>query len=586
MIGTVVKVSTSPAGAETAASAAAGATVLTVVDAFDLAETGGTLLIDGAEATYLAADHAADTVTLAEPLTADLEAGTLLLVSPPAPVTTATVTVEDDDGTMTTVEALVPASLLPSLPTGMRDGTDPETVTLDVVAGTLTVVDLPDREPLEVWGDPQGRHVQIGEDALSIWDVEVPDEAAEPVLFRSTLLGGPGDDQLLLSRADGTTYGLDAEGRFMATGGDFAGDIRVGGVPLIGTRLEGGDGEVGWLDSAPVGVTAWRQFDQTSAERATGEEWGYASIRATLRAGRLYRVTAFAEALTGNTGGVVNYRLRYTTDGSAVRVDSPILALDTTPEAPSATWPMPGDMTGVIGYDADTDLAVLLCYRGTSNATPKMTGATILIEDCGPVLGYAAGGYSTGGATAGSSTVTTPPQVTREYTSTWKVTSWRAYYGNGNERSSGGELVQGYTPYYPDGGINRSAVLFNGGAEYSTVPGEVGKTMGTALTDATITRTEVILTNRHWHSSSGGRALFGSHPGTSLPATLPSVDPTATRPSTGLWPVGARRWERVPNATFGPSDRILTIGGGSSTSTTYYGRFAATDVYARITYTR
>lgn len=586
MIGSVVQVVTVPAGVELTAPAMVGATVLQVVDALDLAETGGWLDASGTAVQYLAADHDIDTVTLAAPLTADVEAGTFWPTHPPAPQATAIVDVQDGDGEAVQLAAVVPAHLVPSLPDGIRLEDERETVTLDTVDGTLTVVDLPERAPLEVWGDPQGRHVQIDEDGLSIWDVEMPDEAAEPAPFRSTLLGGPGADQLLLSRADGTTYGLDAEGRFMATGGDFAGDIRVGGVPLIGTRLDGGDGEVGWLDSAPLGVTAWRPFDQISAQRDTGEEWGYASIRATLRAGRLYRVTAFATALTGNTGGVINYRLRYTTDGSAVRVDSPILALDTTPGSPSGSWPMPGDMVGVIGYEVDTDLAVLVCYRGTSGATPTMTGATILIEDCGPVLDYAAGGYSTGGATAGSSTVTTPPQVTREYTSTWKVTSWRAYYGNGSQRSSSGELVQGYTPYYPSGGINRSAVLFNGGAEYSTVPGEVGKTMGTALTGATITRTEVVLTNRHWHSSAGGRVLFGSHPGTALPATLPSADPTAMRPSTGLWPVGARRWERVPNATFGPSSRILTIGGGSSTSTTYYGRFAATDVYARITYTR
>lgn len=147
MIGSVLSVTTSFAGVETADAVPAGGSVLPVVTALDLPETGGVLDLDGTALAYSRADHDAATVTLAAPLTVEVPRGAWLPVSPPAPEVAAQVLISDDEHHgSTVVEAVVPTGVDLSLPEGVRGEGEGESVALAFVDGVLSIVDILDHE--------------------------------------------------------------------------------------------------------------------------------------------------------------------------------------------------------------------------------------------------------------------------------------------------------------------------------------------------------------------------------------------------------------------------------------------------------
>lgn len=518
--GKVRSVVTKLTGAEVTAPSTSN--VLAVDDAAPFDPTGGNLALAGTVYQYLAADPEANTITLLDAVT--VEQGDRVEVDPPRPITDALVSCWDDDMPMT---VRVPHALKSKLPDGVRE--DPalaETVLLDWRGDTLEVVDVIARDASQSWGDPEGRGTDVGPDGVVVRDTMTVDSLAS------------------------------------------VGDVTVFGMPLLGRMVDGASA-IGWLDRMSAGVIARQRFANVSSARPTGEEWGYAAIAGTCRAGRLYRVSASVEARANVAGGLVNCRLRVGTPSAAL--DSPIEGRVDLPTATSPTHTPQGYVEGFIGYGVDTDVDVLVTYQGTGGATPQMYSAELVIEDVGPQGSYGGGSYRTlapAGTTSTGPVPTPPGSTSREYVTSWFADASATYKGSGAKRTDSPDLVQGY---YSASGICSSAIRFGGAAYAGT---EAGKTLGQAITSgATITKAEVYLYFNHWYNSAGGTARLSNLGAASIPDTLPasSVTPTVSRSG---WRRGEGRWVQVPVSWFSnpSSSRGVVLGGGGSRLSLYYGR--------------
>lgn len=120
------------------------ATTLTLGDAVDFNEDGGTALVGdpGELVTYTSADLDADTLTLAAPLVGTYAVGDPVRVSPEAVERVATVRL-DADGEA--VEARVPHALYDRIPEGVRDVG--ERVSLSLDGGEWVVADVLGQQP-------------------------------------------------------------------------------------------------------------------------------------------------------------------------------------------------------------------------------------------------------------------------------------------------------------------------------------------------------------------------------------------------------------------------------------------------------
>lgn len=152
MTGRLVSVDRVPYGDALSAAASAGATTLYVDDAVDFDEDGGYLRINGEVIAYLSADLDLDTITLATPLSASAEDGTLvevwdLIVSDVASELVAQVVDEGENFADDTLEAIVDNPVAPLVPLGIR-GSAGEGVIMQYRGETLFVIAVLGREPV------------------------------------------------------------------------------------------------------------------------------------------------------------------------------------------------------------------------------------------------------------------------------------------------------------------------------------------------------------------------------------------------------------------------------------------------------
>lgn len=151
LTGRVAAVTIDPLGDELAADAASGALTLTLDDAVDFNEDGGTLLIGAQVVDYTDVVDETGVLTLAAPLTTAALAGDRVDVWDPVegivPVeAVAHVAVEGDELADDTLEALIDHSLIPFLAEGIRDG-EGEAVALEWRGDDLFVVTILGRTP-------------------------------------------------------------------------------------------------------------------------------------------------------------------------------------------------------------------------------------------------------------------------------------------------------------------------------------------------------------------------------------------------------------------------------------------------------
>lgn len=141
--GFVIDVYVDGAGSSLTVDVSAGASVLSVQDASDFAEAGGTLVLpDGTKAEYDSADMDADTVTLSAGLADDQTEGSVITPHPPSSILYAIVDphgAEDNDP----VVCRVPHSLWPLLPVGTRNSAKrQESVIAVLIDGDWMLVDV------------------------------------------------------------------------------------------------------------------------------------------------------------------------------------------------------------------------------------------------------------------------------------------------------------------------------------------------------------------------------------------------------------------------------------------------------------
>ena len=179
-----------------------------------------------------------------------------------------------------------------------------------------------------------------------------------------------------------------------------------------------------------------------------------------------------------------------------------------------------------------------------------------MVVDHGPRAVTAA----TGQWEAATPTVAPKSAVTR--TLLWYSNGFASYTGAGARNTSGpagSNAMQGYTPYWPAGGQQKSILLFPAGD------------IRTALAGATIDKVRLRLTTPHWHSAAGGTARIHTH----NYASAPGSSPTQTFRADVDFGRGQTRWIRF-GAWRGEGCRDGTIAGvgfdtQGSASTQYYG---------------
>lgn len=517
--GKVADVTTRNVGAEVVV--ASTGTLVQVDNAAPFDVTGGSVVLDGVVIPYLSADPDADTLTLVDATTV-LE-GDRLEADPALPVTTALVIVDEDgEG----VSARVPHSMKARLVEGLRD--DPstaETVELswEGSGSGLVVSDVLGQSGSQSWGDPDGRGTDVGEAGVIVRDTLVVDSMTS------------------------------------------LGDVKVAGMPLVGTALDGSTA-VGWLDRFSAGLIETDNFTTISKSRATGEEWGYAAISATCRAGRMYRVAVSVAARPNVTGGTCVVLLRVGEGVEATLTSTTRARVDLGPASSPANVPA-GYAETFLSYTVDTEIDVLVTYQGGAGATPQMVSASPTIIDMGP-QGQFNGGSLRPLKPASTVDPDPDPQPTtptkRRYTSVWRASDSATYRQSGSKRTDASDLVQGYVAAGSVNGHNQAAFVFTS----SAITGETSKTIGGALSGATLIKAEVWVYFNGWYNSAGGTARLGKLGSSSLPTTL---NATASVSRSG-WKESMGQWVTVPTFWFSDGNRGVTLGGGTSRLSEYYGR--------------
>lgn len=540
--GKVLAVTTRPVGAEV--SQASTGVLVRVRDASMFDVTGGTLAFNGVEYPYVAADPndaAGDSLTLAAPLT--VEEGDRLALVPVKQEVVATVRVWDDGEP---VPAVVPLTLRKRIPEGVRD--DPataETVIVDLDAGSPTVVDIvgDDGNVKTEWqiveggafiaGDPDGVAAEMRADGLSLY-------AMGPGGRYQTTTLGSGQDRLGVFNAEGqVTGGVTADGDIVGQSGAIAGDLSVGGTPLMGRLWDNSPGApVGWFERFSAGHVVMAPFEGGAAERPADEAWGYAKVGFTARAGRSYSIRV--EQALFSAGTYVQTYIRATTDGS-----EPTIFSDPVGD-PAYGVPAGGAVSLTIErlFTSPTDVEVVAMVSNVSFDAPHtMVRATITVEDKGPQGVYGGGTYTTGRET-------TPPPTVREYTATWTCSDYGVF--DESAQPMPGEPVRQWS--WTDGARVSTALAFTGLA----VSGEhAGQSMTDATAGATLLKAEVFLANTSWFGLNSGTAALGKGGFADVPLTLPN--PQATVEAHG-WPTGAGQWVQVPTSWFSDTNRVVTLG--------------------------
>lgn len=408
-------------------------------------------------------------------------------------------------------------------------------------------------------GDPEGTAVELDPDGIIIHDVD-----DDGVRYASTSIGGSGVDTFWITDSSGERVaGFAEDGNVVGSSGAFANDISISGTPLLGTLAGDGSSSLdsGWLDQLPWGVISRQNFSAFQGPRDTAQEWGYASIGATMIPGRLYRLGATVQTRSGATGGVVRCRLRLSTDGTPVSITSPV---ETQFEVsnPNTYVYHTAHLEGFSGVASTSDVQMLVTYEGINGGVPRVSGAELWIEDVGPSGSYGGGSYNTGGQTSGGGGGETPTPTVRTYTSTWRASDSGTYTGSGARRTASaasGDVIQGYNSYNG----NQKGIWYFGN---SAVAGETSKTMGAALAGATVKKVEMYVYANHTYFGSGGTVNMRRASGFGIPSTWGAVNLTGNSKSFSI-KSGQGRWVTVDNVW--TEARLFTVSTGSNSGANY-----------------
>lgn len=430
-----------------------------------------------------------------------------------------------------------------------------------LTAGKITTGTLDSATTITV-GNPASAHVELGASSLQVFRPD-PDGVLTPTI---SVGGATADSLIILDPATGGTIaGFDPAGDGVSNNFTVNGALNVGGF-----TLEDYIWELPWGTVASYRATSTRPAITTT-------EYGLFEINTVLPTGRIYRVVWTGNFTHGTTNGSMRTWLRVTTDGTPPEVTSTQLMMgwhgftvanlpmQKTMEAYFHVGSTPGGtpVSTRVLVSAAT-LSGTAAYYPDSGVTPGF----LVIEDTGPMytgfmLDGAASGGQPGGSGPGVQTYTT------SYVSSWTRT-WRA----GSVYSGTTDAMQGTSSY----GAHTASIGF---------PTQ----LYTDLNGSTVKKLEVYLYANHWYYGSGGTAILGVHGSTTVPATFSYSGSQAY----ANWGRGVGKWVTLPTAWYAGfasgANRGITVGGGASSSSLYYGRFNGTGASSgkpafRATYTK
>lgn len=410
--------------------------------------------------------------------------------------------------------------------------------------------------------------VVIGDSSLTVLRNN-PDGVPVPTIRVGGMLG---DNLIIIDPATGAT-----KAGFNTDGDGVARSFAVDELVVDGLSL----GEI--LRPMPRGLVAGFRCVVTRPAITT-TQYGLFEVAATLQRGRTYLLTFVGNFTHGTASGAMRLWLRSTTDGSPPLTTSTQLMMGWFGFPAVANLPVQCRIGTHFHVGTDVSqppvefraLVSAATLAGTAAFYPDsgVTPGFFLIED----VGVLEGDFMIDGSASGGDPGSPPPPVGTQtyvklYGSSWTRT-WQGGTSAGDVRTDTTDAVQGYS----SGWQNWAQIGFP-------------TSVYTDLNGSQVQKIEVYLYAYHWWSSSGGTALIGTHGNITAPASFTYSGSVA---STG-WPRGAGRWITLPEAWHAGfasgANRGVTLGGGASTSTVYYGRFYGTGATSkkpaiRITYVK
>lgn len=409
--GKVTNVELYPTGDKVDQAYAAGSTILVMTDTTDFQETGGQVSILGQTYTYTAMDSVSGSLFLSTGLSSAIDEGEDVLVYPPTREKRALVLVGDEADA---VVATIPHSMADRMDVGIREETDQESVTLEVINGVWKIQDVVALDPLIL-----GQYVDPNS-MPPISDGLPPPAPSAPSLYSA------------LGTITYTWNGLDSTGVAMPV--DFA-EVRV----YMGTASGFTTDSTTYLDHllGPGSGVVTKQ---------PGGATRYFKLRAIDKSGNLgpesAEVSVVVQRITGpdlQAGSVTTNELQAGSVG-AQQLAAVIALISKLASAVSGRrWE--ADQFGIRLYDVDESLLVQL---STDPTTPNsfvgdLVASSLTVTDQLAIRGLV-NEISKGSQvvlSGGTTAPTTPPTVSVEWPlQTWAAqssdTSWGLALFNGN----------------------------------------------------------------------------------------------------------------------------------------------------------
>ncbi|WVX87871.1 minor tail protein [Arthrobacter phage Berrie] len=379
-------------------------------------------------------------------------------------------------------------------------------------------------------GNPDGNHAKLDQTGFRV--MAPPSDGAAPA--EVIRLGTDTDDYFGVVGSDGNlTASITAEGGIAAKDLDIANSISLGGEDL-GSKI----------DYMPQRLVAWGQVPiDTNAMylNPTGSEiglfeLGWDSNQPDGRDARMYLFNLNNVLIRSSSPGQVGLRLRYTTDGTAPTVNSPVIQYSYG-YVGVANGYTSFNINRIIGSNNGNYIRVLVTLWSGVSATVSV------VKDSNQAFLYSTvvdlGGSvsptavaSGGGGTNGGAAPAPPSNPTVTTTKEWTATGTKSYTGSGASYDyNTGYMYSGLSP--AGYGDLRSVAVF--------------PSLTSTLSGATINDIWIYVYYDFWYYGSGGNAAISLHGHSSLPASNPSLSYSMT--STG-WPRAAGRWVRLPDSTY------------------------------------
>jgi hypothetical protein len=364
----------------------------------------------------------------------------------------------------------------------------------------------------EFHGDPSGAPParQISASIVSTITEAVPDGPDPVTIYNAAQANAvSGTSPNYQQAATGWTLGTDGTASLQHA--QVVGDLTANTASVSSLAVQGRD-FLAYLGDRPLGLVS-QGFENTLVIQGVTAEKGIAEIAFSAAPGRGYRVTIDGpEYGTSDTSTYINFKMRYTTDGSAPTIGS-TLVRDFDGENPQSVVGriFKGSYLWYPNVSQPHTIRVLLTFTrvsgsGTVGINASANRLQMWVEDVGPTLpnSIVINGSSSTSPPPAPSAAPVASQVT--YYSTWGAT----YRADGS-RWSENETGWGYQGYGDS---------FNG--DQMSLHGFDTASIRSQLAGATVTSATFYALNGWTWNASGGWCLLGSHQSVSMPSSVPS----------------------------------------------------------------